>query len=964
MGNSTCCWQRWRVGALAGIVFLVGCGASSARAADAAAYVAGIESLAAGNFKQAIAEFTQALATNEENADALRARGVAQTLAENFPAAIADLKHALRLQANDHEAKLWLAAAYCMSGDPATGSSYFTFTGLPHEYAELVYNIVALDYWSSRDHGTYYDREQRQQVAVTAPVKKQFPEAARLYAERHKAAGAEASALVAQRVQAALQRGDWAAALPDLRILRRAAPDDAALRGQWASCLLGIGDAYHAREEFTHTLCIEPLWREGYVGRAQAAAFLGDPRCANADLETAAALGATPSAKRVMVANDDAVAQFAAALEADTTDDALADKALAVHRWFNARRLRYDEEYQDRIWALSDAARLDRKNTAWPEGLARFLYNYHLVPTAWNGPRATEQFRPQSKAEHAQELQRSLDTADVALRLDPRNVNAIATKALVYFTLGNTLQAERFADEGLAIDRRNLRLLHLKVRILFDRAASLDAQASALRAGHTESYTENRSDGVYRVTRHTPATPAELAQAAACEAEAAACRRQAEQVAAEAAKVKSVVIPSLLKARAFDEAARCDPDRVDVLKGQAELARRRGDARGAKAYTLLATPLEHTTAAPKLQTAWNEVVRTAWKSAGETLNTAAQIDPSDARVPAYRAIIAAGRGGDVVTAARQRRAALALEEAHVRLMGTSFLTANAVPVSVRDVALTMALRLEHSRADLAAGRAELALTACQFNAGLESRFEKFQLVEMAPTALLPDPTADPEKIPDSPSLASLLAWSHLGAGRALVALNRPAEALDQYRTVRAYRAHWPATAPGRETLIVVCAWAQLGLAEAMLATKDYDQAMKMVLDEDLHAWGLPRELVQRVKAMQQEISDARMRQFEDQRAADARMTPRQLKLRYLRQEIASMKQQRDGIQAEADKPGASERERAVYRGSVQELDRAIAQREAAAAQLEQASDDPATPPPQGSRPRTPSRRPPYSPPNQ
>jgi hypothetical protein len=265
-------------------------------------------------------------------------------------------------------------------------------------------------------------------------------------------------------------------------------------------------------------------------------------------------------------------------------------------------------------------------------------------------------------------------------------------------------------------------------------------------------------------------------------------------------------------------------------------------------------------------------------------------------------------------------------------MGTSFEANNAV--SVGDVALTMAVCLEHARADLAAGRAEAALAAYQFNAGLEARFDKFQLIELAPTALLPDPTAEPEKIPVAPTLASLLAWSHLGAGRALVALHRPAEALDQYRAVRGYRSRWPATAEGRETLTVVCAWAQLGLAEATLATKDYNQAMKMVLDQDLHAWGLPRELEQRVKAMQQQITDAQTHQFEEQRSADAQMTPRQLQLRSLRQEIDGMKQQRATLQAECDKPGASERERAIFRSSVQELDRAIAQSETAAAQLE------------------------------
>ena len=176
--------------------------------------------------------------------------------------------------------------------------------------------------------------------------------------------------------------------------------------------------------------------------------------------------------------------------------------------------------------------------------------------------------------------------------------------------------------------------------------------------GAASSDDETRSDGIYRVTTHYAPTAAELARAAELEAEAADCRREADHLRAEANEVESVTIPALVDegnaalrsgnlraaARAFDEASRCDPDRADVLKGQAEVASRRGDLRAAKAFTLLATPLEHTTAAPKLQTAWNDVVRTDWQNAGGLLDAAASIDPSDARVPAYRAIIAAGCG--------------------------------------------------------------------------------------------------------------------------------------------------------------------------------------------------------------------------------------------------------------------------------------------------------------------------------
>jgi len=133
------------------------------------------------------------------------------------------------------------------------------------------------------------------------------------------------------------------------------------------------------------------------------------------------------------------------------------------------------------------------------------------------------------------------------------------------------------------------------------------------------------------------------------------------------------------------------------------------------------------------------------------------------------------------------------------------------------VALALAVRWQQADALLVAGNSSAAWAACQVNAHIEQRFDQLALIELAPTALLPDPTGDPNKVPEAPSLASLLAWSHLGAGRALLALAKPVEALQEYRAVIAYATAWPATAPGRETLQLPCGWAQLGLAEAALA---------------------------------------------------------------------------------------------------------------------------------------------------
>ena len=113
-------------------------------------YIAGIHALEAGNYAAAVQSLGRAIQADDSNADFLRARGVAHTLAENFPAAIDDLERVMRLRQDDREARLWLASAYRMGGNPAKGSQYFGMGYLPPDYANMVYNDMAMEYWQSR----------------------------------------------------------------------------------------------------------------------------------------------------------------------------------------------------------------------------------------------------------------------------------------------------------------------------------------------------------------------------------------------------------------------------------------------------------------------------------------------------------------------------------------------------------------------------------------------------------------------------------------------------------------------------------------------------------------------------------------------------------------------------------------------------------------------------------------------
>lgn len=899
---------------------------------EAAPYVEGIEALRSGNFNEAAADLVKATAAGEENADYLRARGVAGVLTENFPQAITGLERAVKLRADDAEAKLWLAAAYLMNGDPAKGSMNFSFNGVPHNYADLVYNVMAMDYWSSRVNKTYYDRVQRRQVPVNEAVKTTFPEAARAYAERHLATGARPNKLVMDRMKSGLRRGDWTAAWNDLAALRRNAPEDISLRKDAAECLLGFGDALHAREEFTRVLCVEPLWGEGYLGRARAAAMTGDRRRAEADLKTAKELrargiSAAESAVRKAGAlpprkADEAFRQKALS---ETSWEDLVNSALALHRQFNDRRFRYDEGYQDRVLAISDAIRVDRKNADRRELLARFLFDYRAVPVIWNGPRATEQLRPQSAAEQDGEVRRALEAADEALKIDPRHVNALVTKAYALYALGRPNDAEALADKALKIEPYCARALGFKSYIVHRRADQLASRASALRSGRSETHTEHRSDGVYMVTTRYEPTAEELAEAAQCEAEAAQRRQEAAKLDEEAGRVRREMIPALLKKGKAQKAAVLDADMSEVKRALAEWARKHGDAREKKMYALMAEPIPHTTAADELKTVWENIIRTAWPAAEASLDAAGKIDPADARVSAYRSVLAAARQ-DAAAATRQRTASLALEEARARLMGTSFVSAGKAPLRIDESGLTLVVRQRYGDALAAEGRNDRALEAYQVNQGIETRADKDTLWALLPTAMLPDTSVGVNAVQEAPSLASLTAWARLGAGRALLALGRPADAQKEFLAVRAYLANWPMTAEHRETMNVVDSWARLGIAEAAIAAGDYETAAPLLVSGEGWPWGLPKDLEARKNALTEKFRAARNQVEEDRMEAQRRMTPEQRIEQSRSFDDDQFQKQREQTLSALQDPNLSPADRRALEASLAELDRVIATR--------------------------------------
>ena len=217
----------------------------------AAAYIAGMEALEAGRYPDAATALSRAVQADSENIEYVRARGVARVLSEDFQNAIADLQRAIALsRERDRESKLWLAAAYSMSGDPMKGSANFTHGGdvqagcaeprLQRDGGDLLELGHARRLFSTASRTA--------KCASNGPVRARFIEAARAYVQRHGATDQASAAARADRLQTSTAQGDWAAAIKDLSALRRASPDDINLRARWATALLRIGNASDARK--------------------------------------------------------------------------------------------------------------------------------------------------------------------------------------------------------------------------------------------------------------------------------------------------------------------------------------------------------------------------------------------------------------------------------------------------------------------------------------------------------------------------------------------------------------------------------------------------------------------------------------------------------------------------------------------------------------------------------------------
>jgi Tfp pilus assembly protein PilF len=903
------------------------------------AYLDGLDALMAGRWPDAVAAFSRTLETAGDDPTFVLARGVASTLADQFAPALADLSRARKLGLKGREGELWTYAAEAMSGtvtpEHTLGGGPRTLGASPRPLVSIPGHIVQGrdDYTSA--YGTVIAYElgmalqklrlppdlggQGRPDALTGPE----AQAAKLKAGQWFAARAMRRADLAPahfaRAKALYANRQFEAALGAIGYARTAYPDNVDLSYLSANSWLEIGRALTARREYTIALTGRTDFAAGYLGRAAAAARVGDRPRVDADLASAATLDAAATSRarpaieaelarqHVDAPMDRLLAELDAAAAGGADDRQLRDLATRVHKAGADGRLRYDEVYQDTLRALEDAVRADARNPGRFADLARYLVSEaDSRGDAVEPRRERVPYRLQLSRER--ELNRAIQIADLGLAIDPRHAGALIQRAMALSALRRYDQAEAAADQALQSAGNNAEALRLYARFRAMRANQMSAEAASLRSEDCSSSTTDHDRGSYieRVTTTTcyPPSQAELARAAQLEAAAADLRRRARAAMEKAVAVsRGTVAGFLIEAdlrlwdgntaaaqAALQSAVKLDPKSLEAQDALADLYAKTGQLDAAEDQLAIARALVHTTAAPMLRQAWRRADKTAWQGAAGFLARARQLDPGDARVPAYLAVTLEGQG-KTAEATAAYRTAVALEDA---LVGLDEPTGRAGPPLTReplDFGVALRARIRHAemleRANQVGPAADLYLA----NAALTPRISRGDYSRQMFTSMLPgDQGQGGAVVPAPVNVATWLAQSSLAAARALRAAGRTQEADRQLLAAASF-----GPAPGTRIPRVGNArgdtnfsdQATAGSGEAMLELARqamnagrYDEAMKYL--QGATSAGIPDRLRPEVNQMNMAI--ARLTSSERQPSRFANEDPERRRIREVQEQ--------------------------------------------------------------------------------
>ncbi|MCW8130634.1 MAG: tetratricopeptide repeat protein [Planctomycetota bacterium] len=769
------------------------------------AFISGLDKLAAYKPLDAIPFLTQAIETNEENSDYFTARGSAYVVAERMEQGLPDLQRALRLNPKNLLASRMTRLAYLMMGDQMSASKFYGHGGSSN--IDFLITEVGVGYGNRAlaKQGGYKIGMRDEQKAAAAVQK--LPVVSQMVAGAYRSNdGQSVQALFALGVEQ-LRAGDYAAARSGFQDVLAKYPQDWTSRYYYARALMGTGDPELARRELTFLLCWKRFLPEAYAARAICAARQNDGPRARADLEIARKLDpakaaeAEPEVAKVRAqaapagAEKDAQAydDLLQAVKARPSFEDLVARCSHLRQSVDARRLRWDERYQMGLYERCAAARAKRGDAERLCDVADYLWENREVrgvQIVLNG--ATTWFRRQTPDSATMEIQFVKALAEEGLNFNPRSGRCYAIKADVLLIKENNLEAAtQAAGRAVQLAPRLPQAYMSLSNCCKESATRLRERAAALRAPKTGSRRVVDQHGNYLrdETYLIPASAEDLAQAEACDREAAVFKEK-EQKCFDAALASAkgtreepyyqALIYYLRKDYAnaktwMEKAVAENPGNDKFPFALANCIQALGDPDGYLEAFGRAVNRQETTAAVWLRVAWEKIERNAWDAARKALLRARELDPADARIPAYTGVIAEFGARDAAEAEACFRIALALEEARARANNTTFLAGPTTPLSPEDAGLTLMLRLKAARY---AFQRDPAMAAEYYTAtaAMEPRLSAWKLAEPVKAGMLPDPERDARQNTMAMPLVSILKNNRIFAAQALINAGKNAEA--------------------------------------------------------------------------------------------------------------------------------------------------------------------------------------------
>ena len=879
--------------------------AGVARADDAPAlraYSQGLGDMAQGKWADAATSFASAQEANPRDGRFPLAHAVAVGLGGDFQKAVSELSKLPRNNRTNREPELWTYVFETMGGF-ATDAHRIGGPRLhgpqvdvaPNEAVSMPGHMMQGGQDYPTDFASFIYQEMALQGYATPRERGRSPDAAATEALRRKAgqwfaARFQASPdLALAHLELAKQfnaKHDFVASLDELHYALIPYPRDWLLAYYIGDNWLGIGRPVTARRELTYAATGQPTLAWVYLDRALAASRVGDAARAKADFAVASRLN-TKDVPPFGAAIDKNLAAtqvrgeplgLLAELEKAVRDGKTSEQTLAIaqafHRSAGAARKRYDESYQDRLRVLTEAVAGNPKSADALVELAKYLTDESDISRRGEAVEPRQPMIPyRMNPDQRGELERAVSLCDQALKLDDRYVRALMQKAFALSSLGRDGEAEPLVNQALEIAPKDPQALKMRADYWMRRAGAMQMQAASLRTPRSTSstHTENRSDGVYDVTVTTyyPPTPEALARATELDAAAQQLYQQADTAIQAALEVTKGTFDGLLlqadvqfahgQARdaeaTLKKAIAKKPDSLEANQALTDLYIKTGQQDQAILQESMTANLFQTTAGWLLKEAWTQIVDRKFADAMAMLEQARKLDPEDARVPAYLGVILRDQG-KAAEADVQFRLALAMEEGRV---GLDSPPAHAGPIAPYDPqGFGLAMRL---RGLIAAGaKPEQALALYRANTAVARLTGPGGLAAEMYSAMLPQPGVEPIPVPAPVNMATLIADSHVAAGKALQALGRTDDAMAEFQAATAYgpKAGIARVGNGRgETNFSAysggqTAEAYMELAKQAISRGDY-KAAASYMSQATDA-GIPREKMQEANDLQMQIS--------------------------------------------------------------------------------------------------------------